>query len=114
MLITSKNKSIKKKLPTKEEETVEVITPEIRIDHNDSGYYIDVELPGVDKEHINLSVGENSICVEAARDDLMYLGCFTLAHPVKEGEAKAKYDNGLLRIEIPLRAPIKGKIVKIE
>ncbi len=110
----SKKKLVKREPGKEEEETVDVVTPEICVDHDDSNYYIDVELPGVDKEHINLSVGENSICVEAARDDLMYLGCFTLAHPVREDEAKAKYDNGLLKIEIPLKAPIKGKIVKIE
>ena len=55
-----------------------------------------------------------SVCVEAARDDVVYLGCFSLAHAVDENKAKAKFDNGLLKIEVPLKAPIKGKRIQIE
>jgi len=90
------------------------VTPVVCIDHDDEAFYIDVELPGVDKEHVELSVGEQSICVEATRDDVVYLGCFSLAHAVNEDKAKAKFENGLLKIEVPLKAPIKGKRVKIE
>jgi HSP20 family protein len=108
-----------KKKPVKEPESTEeeamtVVTPEVCIDHDDDSYYIDVELPGVDKEHVDLSVGEQSICVEASREDVVYLGCFSLAHAVNESEAKAKFENGLLKIEVPLKAPIKGKRIKIE
>ncbi len=110
-----KKKPIKEKESHKEEEeTTTVVTPEVCIDHDDDAYYIDVELPGVDKENVDLSVGEQSVCVEAARDDIVYLGCFSLAHAVDETKAKAKYDNGLLKIEVPLKAPIKGKQIKIE
>ena len=97
-----------------EEETINVMTPEVCIDHDDKTYYIEVELPGVDKEHVELTVGEQSVCVEAARDDVEYLGCFSLAHKVDENKATAKYENGLLSIEIPLKGPLKGKLVKIE
>ena len=90
------------------------MTPDVCVDHDDVAYYIDVELPGVDKKHVDLSKGEQSICVEAIRDDVVYLGCFSLAHAVDETKAKAKYDNGLLRIEVPLKAPIKGKRIHIE
>ena len=96
------------------EEVINVITPEVCIDHDDKMYCINVELPGVDKNHIELSVGEQSFCVEAARDDVEYVGCFSLAHAVDESKAKAKYENGLLSVEIPLKGPLKGKIVKIE
>ena len=109
-----KKKNAKESKPVEEEETVNIVTPEIIIDHDDKMYYVNVELPGVDKNHIELSVGEQSLCVEAARDDVMYLGCFSLAHSVDESKAKAKYDNGLLSIEIPLKGPLKGKIIKIE
>jgi HSP20 family protein len=97
-----------------EEETTTVVTPEVCIDHDDKSYYIEVELPGVAKEHVDLSIGEQSICVEAARDDVVYLGCFNLAHTVDENKAKAKFENGLLKIEVPLKAPIKGKRIAIE
>ncbi len=112
----SKKKSVKdsKSKPAEEEETVMVLTPEVTIDHDDSAFYIDVELPGVAKEHVQLSVGPQSVCVEAARDDLFYQGCFSLAHEVNENKAKAKFENGLLKIEIPLKAALKGKRIPIE
>ncbi len=106
-------KKLFKESETAEEETT-IITPEVCIDHDDSDYYIDIELPGVAKEHVDLSIGTQSLCVEAVRDDLVYLGCFSLAHPVDETKAKAKFDNGLLKVQIPLKAPIKGKRIKIE
>ena len=99
---------------TTEEESVTVVTPAVCIDHDDKAFHVEIELPGVDKEHIDLSVGEQSICVEAMRDDVVYLGCFGLAHPADESKATAQYDNGLLKIEIPLKAPLKGKKVTIE
>jgi HSP20 family protein len=116
VIFLPKKKPIKETESDKEEdeETTTVVTPEVCIDHDDAAYYIDVELPGVNKEHVDLSVGEQSICVEAARDDIVYLGCFSLAHTVDETKAKAKFDNGLLKIEVPLKAPIKGKRIKIE
>ncbi len=102
------------KEPETEEEITSVLTPEVSIDHDDKMFYVDVELPGVAKGHVDLSVGEQSICVEAAREDVVFLGCFGLAHSVDENQAKAKFENGLLRIQIPLKRPLKSKLIKIE
>ena len=114
----SKNKESKLPKPAKQTESDEettVVTPDICIDHDDKAYYIEVELPGVTKENVGLSVGEQSFCIEAVRDkDMVYLGCFSLAHAVNEDKAKAKFLNGLLRVEVPLKAPIKGKRIPIE
>jgi HSP20 family protein len=109
-----KKKTVSENKPSEEEETTTVVTPEVCIDHDDKAYYIDVELPGVAKDHVDLSVGEQSVCVEAVREDIVYLGCFSLAHTVNENKAKAKFENGLLKLEIPLKAPIQGKRIKIE
>jgi HSP20 family protein len=97
-----------------EEEVVTIVTPEVYIDHDDEGFTISVELPGVAKEHVNLSMGPQSLCVEAMRDDVVYQGCFTLAHVVDESKAKAKFADGLLKVEVPFKEPIKGKRIKIE
>jgi len=109
-----KKKASEQNKSSEEEETTTVVTPDVCIDHDDKTFYIDVELPGVDKEHIDLQVGEQSVCVEAARGDIVYLGCFSLAHTVDENKAKAKFENGLLQIEIPLKSPLKGKRIQIE
>ncbi len=116
----SKNEPINEAQPdsdsTEEEDTVAAVTPDIWIDHNDKTYFIDIQLPGVKKEHIDLSVGEQSICIQAARTDepIVYLGCFSLAHQVDEEKAKAKFENWVLRVEIPLKAPLTVKRIPIE
>lgn len=97
-----------------EAEVVTIVTPEVYIDHDEDGFTISVELPGVAKEHVNLSVGPQSLCVEAMRDDIVYQGCFALAHVVDESKAKAKFADGLLKVEVPFKEPIKGKRIKIE
>jgi HSP20 family protein len=90
------------------------LTPEACFDHDSEMYYIQIELPGVKKEDIELSASEQTLCVEGSREDVILFGCFTLAHPVNADKAKASYDNGLLTVEIPLKAPITGKKIKIE
>ena len=49
-----------------------------------------------------------------SRDDAEFAGCWTLAHEVDEDKAKAKYENGLLRVTIPLKKPVEGKKVEIK
>jgi HSP20 family protein len=99
-----------------EEAASNAVTPEVCFDHDDHTYFIDVELPGVKKEQIDLSIGMQSLCIEAPRSDgeVVYIGCFALVHPVDESKTKAKYENGLLQITVPLKAPIRGKLIHIE
>jgi HSP20 family protein len=105
-------KTIAKEKP--EEKLVPVATPEACIDHDEEAYYIQVELPGVKKENVSLSMTEQSFCIQGTRENLVFAGCFILAHPVKEDEAKAKFENGLLNITVPLKQPLKGKKIPIE
>jgi HSP20 family protein len=109
----SKKKTVKEAEAT-EEESKPVLTPEACFDHDSEMYYIQIELPGVKKEDVELSASEQTLCVEGSREDVILFGCFTLAHPVNADKAKASYDNGLLTVEIPLKAPITGKKIKIE
>jgi len=91
-----------------------VLAPSVCVDHDLDNYYIQVELPGVKKEDVELSVSDTSFCVKGPRKDIVLLGCYVLAHYVKEDGAKAKFDNGLLEITVPLKKPLKGKKIPIE
>jgi HSP20 family molecular chaperone IbpA len=91
-----------------------VLTPSACFDHDLENYYVEVELPGVAKGHIEVTVSEQSVCVVGSRDDAELLGCWYLAHKVIEDKAKAKYENGLLSITIPLQQAPKGKKIEIE
>ncbi len=101
----SKSKSRKEK-PT--------MTPNAYMDHDRRFYYIEVELPGVRKQDIELSVSDQSFCVRAAREDVEFLGCYLLAHLAETNETKAKFENGLLSMEIPLKKLTKEKKIAIE
>lgn len=90
------------------------VTPNAFMDHDKKFYYIEVELPGVKKEEIELSVSDQSFCVRAPREDIEFLGCYVLAHIAETDATKAKFNNGLLSIEIPLKKMQKEKKVAIE
>jgi HSP20 family protein len=113
----TKNPAKQPPAETQEEEEAEnAVIPEVCFDHDQNGYLIDIELPGVKKEQIDLSIGQQSLCIEAPRSDgeIVYLGCFALVHPVDQSKAEAKYDNGLLKLTVPFKAPIKSKRIPIE
>ena len=89
------------------------LTPMMYMDHDDKNYYIQVELPGVKKDDAELEVSDQSFCVRGAREDIEFLGCYVLAHAVNAEKSKAKFDNGLLNIEIPIKKILEGKKISI-
>jgi HSP20 family protein len=90
------------------------MTPNAYMDHDKKFYYVEVELPGVKKEDIELSVSDQSFCVRAPREDIEFLGCYVLAHLADTDNTKAKFENGMLSMEIPLKKQQKEKKVPIE
>lgn len=90
------------------------IAPTMYIGHDKKYYYIQVELPGVKKEDVALEVSDQSLCVRGSREDVELLGCYVLAHAVDSENSRAKFDNGLLNVEIPIKKILRGKKVPIE
>lgn len=88
------------------------------------------ELPGFKKDEISLKVTENAIFLAAEkkkqkleqakgffRAEKSYGSAsrmFTLPHPVKPAEAKAKFVDGVLEIILPKAGTKKEKQVKVE
>ncbi len=104
-------KKASKKIAKREKPSME---PTMYLDHDDKFYYIQVELPGVKKENVTLEVSDSSMCVTGARLDMDFLGCYVLMHAVNADGAKAKFEDGLLSVEIPIKKILKGKKVAIE
>jgi len=90
------------------------MTPNAYMDHDKKFYYVEIELPGVRKEDVELTVSDQSFCVRAPRDDIEFLGCFILAHLAETDLTRAKFENGMLSMEIPLKKLQKEKKVAIE
>ena len=66
------------------------------------------------KEDVTLEVSDSSMCVTGSRRDVDFLGCYVLMHALDGGGAKAKFEDGLLSVEIPIKKILKGKKVTIE
>ncbi len=82
-----------------------IINPIVLMDHDSQNYYIQVKLPGVEKEDIDLEVSEQGLWIKGSREDLDLGGCYSLIPPVDAIKTEAKFEDGLLNIIIPLKRP---------
>lgn len=88
--------------------------PAVYISHDGKGYNIIIELAGMKKENIKLEMTDSGLCLNASRKDFDYSGCYSLAHKIDPKQAKAKFENGLLKITIPFTEKFSGKIIPID
>jgi HSP20 family protein len=94
-----------------------VVSPNICTfsDENLETLNIQIELPGVDKEDIDLNFYEDGFYIVAKKEGTKYMGSYALILPVQPEKAIAKYANGLLAVNIPYKEPFeKGLKVKID
>ncbi|MFX1519365.1 MAG: Hsp20/alpha crystallin family protein [Promethearchaeota archaeon] len=93
-----------------------LVRPEMSACLDDKGenYLLDVVLPGVKKEVIDISMHDDVVQVIAEKDELVYAGHLHFGLKVIPEQAKANYDNGLLKMTIPLKEkrapPVKVKV----
>ncbi|MFZ5572580.1 MAG: Hsp20/alpha crystallin family protein [Thermodesulfobacteriota bacterium] len=78
------------------------------IDEDGSKLHLEVALPGVKKENIQLRLKEDSFFLSAPRDDLEYVATGAFCCPMNINSVDAKYDNGLLQIEVPFKDVMDG------
>jgi HSP20 family protein len=92
-------------------ERLEGRIPMVTVSDKGDLYEISVELPGVEKEKINLEFYENSFHVETEGEPKFH-GQAVLGYPVEPDTAKASYINGVLRIEVEKQEEWKpGKLL---
>ena len=124
------NKVFSEIVPTPKTEISEVTTwnPRVDIYEKDNKLIIEAEIPGAKKEDVEVKIKDNSVVIrgevkkeEEEKEKTYYrserfYGVFERVIPlpveVKVEEAKANFENGVLRIEIP--KAVEEKEVKIE
>ncbi len=74
-------------------------------DEKHENLHLEVELPGVEKENIVLTMHEDSFFIRAPTEDMEYVGSYALCCPIDMEKARAKYKNGLLSIDVPYKKP---------
>ncbi len=109
---------------------VSTFSPAVDIIEREDEYEIDLYLPGVDKDHVNIKVEgnvltvrgerkfhqeeekENYLVVESAYGEFERV--FTLPENADPDQIKARYENGVLKLFIPKREEEKAKQIAIE
>jgi HSP20 family protein len=91
-------------------------------------YVVEMDLPGVDPSSINLKVERNTLTVEASaeskhedvdevlvceRRHVRYRRQLYLGDDVKTDNVQASYDNGVLRIRIPISKEQKAREIPV-
>lgn len=100
------------------------------IKESDKGYSLFVDLPGIDKNNINVSFKDGYLTIEAKAEEkhdeeenVKYLhkerfyGASSRSYyigEVNEKEIKAKYQDGVLKLFIPKEEPEEKKELRIE
>ena len=100
--------------------------PNVLINEDEKSYFLSLEMPGIDKNDINITVNEGVINIKAERkcdkDNLMYSEIrnssysrsFYIPDDAKVDKIKAKSLNGMLELEIPKLKPVKKDVKRIE
>ena len=71
---------------------------------------VEFAIPGAPTETIDLKILEDSVHLIAPARDIEYVSALALAWPVKPAKAKATYEHGLLRIEVPFKDPMEDAV----
>lgn len=107
---------------------------DVRVDvvEKDGMFQVRADLPGVKKEDINVRIDGNLVQIDAEtkgekefkgnggkvlRSERYYGSvsrAFTLAQDVDEAAAKAKYENGVLTLELPKKATAATKRLTVQ
>ncbi|MEI7475247.1 MAG: Hsp20/alpha crystallin family protein [bacterium] len=93
------------------------LAPAIELTEHDNNYELKVQLPGINKEHIDIEVSNNNIVIRGERKEEKeensgniyksefrygkFLRTVPMPSEVKSDEAKAEFDNGVLKITVP-------------
>jgi len=109
---------------------VESFTPAVNEKVDEKGYYLEIDLPGVNKEDIEISVNEGILTVSGERKLQRkeekenytriesFFGrferSFKLPADADAENIEAKFENGVLKLFIPRRKKAEGKKIEIK
>ena len=100
--------------------------PLVNVCEDDQNYYVDINVPGVEKDAIDLTLTDKSLVIKGERavEEGKYFrqerlaGVFqrivAIPDPVDREKVSAKYKNGVLEVVLPKSESIQPKKISIE
>lgn len=111
-------------------EVWEEFQPQSKLTEDKDNYYIEIDLPGIKKEEVKIEVEENMLRIQGERKERkkqenakqhyseVFYGSFTrefvLPTSVEKEKIKARYEEGVLFINVPKSTKSKAHQVNIE
>lgn len=101
-------------------------TPAADIYEAESGYLIAIDLPGIDREALEIDVDDNRLIVKGTRileepkqsrferPRGKFLRTFSIPGSVDQGKIGAEYKDGVLHVRLPKRSEQKAKRIDIK
>ena len=101
-------------------------TPASDIYETDSGYVIAMDLPGIDREALEIDIDDNRLVVKGTRVVAesrlsrterprgKFLRTYSVPASVEQGKIAAEYKDGVLQISLPKRNEQKPKKIDIK
>ena len=101
-------------------------TPASDIYETDSGYMIAMDLPGIDREALEIDIDDNRLVVKGTRAVAesrqhrterpkgKFLRTYSVPASVDQGKIAAEYKDGVLQISLPKRTEQKPKRIDIK
>ena len=113
-----KEKEVTTEIEIKETEKLKTkLFPEICTftDEEGTGYSIEIYLPGVEKDTIELKMNKDYINIKGETENVEYEGSYQLCCPVDPEKATSTYKEGLLKIYVPFKdIELKTIDIKVE
>lgn len=76
---------------------------------------LEVDLPGIGKDNISVKVDENLLTVTATKDkNIFYEEQFRVSNRVDTRKVKAKYTDGVLSVDLPVKEGKESSMILIE
>ena len=95
-------------------------SPSFQANSTDDGWRIDVPLPGVDPQNVNLEVAGSTLTIRAEQPGekgeqaIRYEQSFTIPQFLDLEKLTASHRHGMLRLTLPLKESVKPRRVQIE